>query len=193
MPWIWTRVLTDQDTLTRRERYVQTLLDARQRFVDQGINLAAVNTPEIVADMEDIRSVLGYRQINLFGISYGTRPALVAMRDFPASLRCVVLDSTVPVQVSQYIEGIPNAQHSFELLFAAVAADPLARQAYPDLEKVFYGVLERLNQSPVTVPAIHPQTGETIILHLNSRGVSWLPVPGFLFGRDDQEYAPDHL
>ena len=150
----------------RAERHVAALLQARNRFAGDGINLAAVNTPEIVADMNDLRLALGYEKLNLYGISYGTRAALVAMRDFPEGIRSVVLDSTVPVQVSQYVEAIPNALYAFNLLFDAVAADPRANAAYPDLKAVFYQVYERLNETPMPVSIKHPQTGETIGLRL---------------------------
>lgn len=164
----WDALLTDLDPDARRERYVRAVLDARQRFADLGVNLAAINTPEIVSDMEDVRLALGYEKLNLFGISYGTRPALAAMRDFPGSIRSVVLDSTVPVQVSQYVEAIPNAQRSFELLFDAAASDPQANRAYPQLGQVFYEVFDMLSQEPVLRPAKHPQTGAEITLHLTA-------------------------
>jgi pimeloyl-ACP methyl ester carboxylesterase len=86
--------------------------------------------------------------VNLYGISYGTRPALAALRDFPQGIRSVVLDSTVPIQVSQYEEAIPNARHVFDKLFDAVAADPRANAATPDLRSVFHAVFERLDKTP---------------------------------------------
>ncbi len=43
---------------------------------------------------------LGYPTYNLFGISYGTRLALVMMRDHPgAGIRSVVLDSSFPPEI----------------------------------------------------------------------------------------------
>ena len=69
-------VFTDLEPDARAERYVKVVLNARERFLNAGINLAAINTPEIAADMNDIRLALGIEQLNLFGISYGTRPAL---------------------------------------------------------------------------------------------------------------------
>jgi len=49
----------------------------------QGINIAAYNSAESAADMNDLRLALGYEQVNLYGISYGTRLALNIMRDYP--------------------------------------------------------------------------------------------------------------
>jgi pimeloyl-ACP methyl ester carboxylesterase len=165
--------LSTEDTLLgnytaeqRAERFIAALLQAREGFVAAGINLTAFNTPEIAADVEDLRQALGYAQINLYSISYGTRPALALLRDYPASLRSVVLDSTVPIQVSQYAEAIPNAAYAFHRLFDAVAADPPANAVYPDLQNVFYATVERLNQQPALIPSQHPTTGAAVTLRL---------------------------
>ena len=176
----------------RAERHVAALLQARSRFVSDGINLAAVNTPEIVADMNDLRLALGYERVNLYGISYGTRPALVAMRDFPEGIRSVILDSTVPVQVSQYVEAIPNAQHAFDLLFDSVAADPKANAAYPDLKAVFHQVYERLDETPAPIPIEHPQTGEAISLRLTGEMFIGIFCMGF-YSSEAITRMPDHI
>lgn len=160
--------LEDRDPDERSQRYVQIALRERERFVAEGINLAAINTPEIAADLEDLRLAFGLEQVNLCGLSYGTRPALATMRDFPEGIRSVILDSTVPIQVSQYEEAIPNAQNSFDKLFDAVAADPKAKTAYPNLRSVFYEVFERLSKNPLIVSAKHPNTDEPICLYLKA-------------------------
>jgi len=158
--------LRDFDIDERAERFVNAMLRARDRFLGADINLAAVNTPEIAADLEDLRTVLGYAKINLWGVSYGTRVALAALRDCPEGIRSVILDSTVPIQVSQYVEAIPNAHHTFNHLFDAVAADPRTHAAYPNLREVFYDVFERLNKTPVVMPAKHPVKKTAIKLRL---------------------------
>jgi pimeloyl-ACP methyl ester carboxylesterase len=158
--------LKDFDAGERAGRFVEGMLKARTRFVNAGINLAAINTPEIVVDLNDLRMALGYERLNLWGISYGTRVALAAMRDYPEDIRSVILDSTVPIQVSQYVEAIPNALYTFNLLFDAVTTDPKANAVYPDLKAVFYDVFERLNKKSVLIPAKHPVTEQAIKLHL---------------------------
>jgi pimeloyl-ACP methyl ester carboxylesterase len=158
--------LKDFDADERAGRFVEDMLQARARFVRTDINLTAINTPEIAADLNDLRLALGYEKVNLWGISYGTRLALAAMRDYPECIRSVILDSTVPIQVSQYTEAIPNALYAFNLLFDSVAADPQANAAYPDLKAVFYEVTGRLNKTPVLIPAKHPMTNQAIKLRL---------------------------
>jgi pimeloyl-ACP methyl ester carboxylesterase len=47
-------------------------------------------------DLEDVRQGLGYEQINLYGVSYGTRAALVYMRQHPQRVRAAILDGLAP-------------------------------------------------------------------------------------------------
>jgi pimeloyl-ACP methyl ester carboxylesterase len=105
----------------------------RDRLVTEGVDLSAYNTNENAADVEDLRRVLGIARWNLYGISYGTRLALEVMRDYPAGVRSVVLDSAYPPQVIPLQEAGASADRAFEALVAACAAEPSCASAYPGL------------------------------------------------------------
>ncbi|HEX2622079.1 MAG TPA: alpha/beta fold hydrolase, partial [Phototrophicaceae bacterium] len=123
----------------------------RDALKDEGVNLAAYTSAASAADINDLRIALGYDQINLYGISYGTRLALTVMRDFPQGIRSVVLDSTYPPQVAGYDEEAINADRAFKVLFDGCAKNSACNSAYPDLEKHFYDAVDQLNKQPVTV------------------------------------------
>ncbi|MGH8399430.1 MAG: alpha/beta fold hydrolase, partial [Gammaproteobacteria bacterium] len=53
-------------------------------------------TTVAVKDLDTVRAALGYNDIDLYGISYGTRVALEYLRDFPQHVRSVILDGVVP-------------------------------------------------------------------------------------------------
>jgi pimeloyl-ACP methyl ester carboxylesterase len=133
----------------------QLILDAfrgcRDRLLTQGIDLAAYNSAASAADLNDLRIVLGYEKLDLYAVSYGTRLALTLMRDHPEAVRSAVLDSTYPLEVNLYTALAANAQRAFDIFFANCAADPICNMAYPDLQNVFYDLVDRLNASPVTV------------------------------------------
>ncbi|MBE0698127.1 MAG: alpha/beta fold hydrolase, partial [Anaerolineaceae bacterium] len=99
----------------------------------------------------DLRLALGYEQINLYGVSYGTRLGLTLMRDYPSTLRSAVLDSVYPPQENLYTGLAPNAERSFNLLFKRCDANPDCSKSYPDLRGVFYSLVDQLNASPVEV------------------------------------------
>jgi pimeloyl-ACP methyl ester carboxylesterase len=141
------------------ELEVKARLACHDRLRAQGINLAAYTSAQNAADVNDIRAALGYRQVALYGVSYGTRLALTIMRDFPGILTSVVLDSVVPVQANLYTEVVASAQRAFDLLFDGCAADAACNAAYPNLATLFYETIARLDADPPTVQLRDPRTG----------------------------------
>lgn len=133
----------------------------QMRLQNEGIDLDAYNSLENAADIQALRSALGYNQINLYGVSYGTLLALHTMRFYPQNLRSVILDSVVPPQTNFITEVPRTAQRSFDLLFSTCAQDPDCSSAYPNLENRFFQLVDDLNQSPVSVPMTDPDSGLT--------------------------------
>lgn len=121
------------------------------RLVEAGIDLSAYTSAASAADVNDLRLVLGYANLNLYAVSYGTRLALTVLRDFPAAVRSAVLDSTYPPQVNLYTALASSAERAFNVLFERCSSDPLCSAAYPDLEAVFYTLVDELNARPVTI------------------------------------------
>lgn len=74
----------------------------RDRHVAAGVRFSDYDSRENAADLETVRTALGIERWNLYGLSYGTRLALTAMRDAPAHLRAVVLDSTFPIEINGF-------------------------------------------------------------------------------------------
>jgi pimeloyl-ACP methyl ester carboxylesterase len=132
----------------------QALDACRLRLVEMGIDLDDYNSAASAADLDALRQALGYQHWNVYGASYGTRLALTAMRDFPAGIRSVVLDSAYPVDANLYTELPENGERALDALFAACRANPGCNHAYPDLERTYQRVLERLYAVPalITLP-----------------------------------------
>ncbi len=126
------------------------------RLAASGANLSAYNSAASAADLRDLAAVLGYDQINLIGISYGTRLALTVMRDHPEIVRSAVLGGLFPPQVSLAADTPANVNRALSALFAACAADADCAAAYPDLEARFYELVARLNAEPASVKIIDP-------------------------------------
>lgn len=127
------------------------LITCRDRLLDEGIDLTAYNTVENAADVRDLAAALGYEQVNLYGVSYGTRLALIALRDHPDIIRSAVIDAVYPPQVAGYEEQAQNAQRAFEVLFNNCAADPACNAAYPNLREVFFETVTELEENPALV------------------------------------------
>ncbi len=139
------------DAQSREYVFKNALLSCNGLLQANGVDLSAYSTVESAADLRDIVKLLGYEKVNLYGASYGTRLALVTMRNHPEIVRSAILDSVVPVE-SNVLNEYPNAVDSaLSKLFTSCAANPECNQAYPDLEKVFWEVVKELDANPVTL------------------------------------------
>lgn len=152
------RVLPDEEEEQLANEALQT---CRSRLVEEGVNLSAFDSVENAADVDAIRVALGYEQINLYGVSYGTTLALHVMRNHPEGLRSVILDAVAPPQINFLVEVPESQDRAFNELFAACAADPACNAAYPDFEQTFFDLIERLNADPVTIQLTDPETQTT--------------------------------
>ena len=171
------------------DRYINALLVCRDRLRRLGVNPAAYTSAANAADVVDLVTMLGYDQVNLYGVSYGTRLALTVMRDYPEIVRSVVLDSALPVEISLYAEQAYKADYAFGKLFAGCASDPACRRAYPNLEAAYYNVVDRLNATPIEVWGVTLRDGRTF--NATVRGVDFTSLLFFsLYSSELIELAP---
>lgn len=111
-------------------------------------------------DLDQVRAALGYEQINLYGVSYGTRAALTYLRMYPDRVRAVILDGVVAPQLALGLDVAMDAQNALDLIFARCADDPVCAENFPDLPAQFDAVLSTLKAAPVPVRIPDPVTGE---------------------------------
>jgi pimeloyl-ACP methyl ester carboxylesterase len=123
----------------------------RRRLNDAGVDVPAYNTLENAADVNDIRRALGFGHINLHGGSYGTRLGLEVMRQYPTVIRAAVLDGVAPPQVAWPVEMARRYGDALHVLFDHCRTDPSCAAAFPDLEVVFYRLVERLQAQPIRI------------------------------------------
>jgi pimeloyl-ACP methyl ester carboxylesterase len=137
---------------------LEAMTACRERLDREGVNLSAFDSLENAADIDTLRKALGYNKINLYGVSYGTLLALHYMRNFPDSLRSVILDGVVPPQTNFILGSGKTMDQAFTRLFQTCQQDEACNREYPDLEKVFLQVVDQLNDSPARVSITDPET-----------------------------------
>jgi pimeloyl-ACP methyl ester carboxylesterase len=146
------------------DEWVNTIVGANlachERLQAGGIDLSAYNSAEMAADVNDLRAALGYEKVNLYGVSYGTRTALTVMRDYPATLKAVVLDSVVPLEQDLLGSDLISAEQALNIVFERCAADRACNDVYPDLDNAFKELIDRLDANPITVKVSHLVTNE---------------------------------
>ncbi|MFT4038740.1 MAG: alpha/beta hydrolase [Thermomicrobiales bacterium] len=123
-----------------------------QELLAQGVDLRQYTSVASATDLMALMQALEYDEFNLYGISYGTRLALVTMREYPdAGIRSVILDSTYPVGLHGF-ERFPSEPHEVVIqLFADCHLDPVCNGAYPHLKARFIALLAALEAQPLVV------------------------------------------
>jgi pimeloyl-ACP methyl ester carboxylesterase len=156
------------------------------RFIAEGIDPSAFNTTQSAADVYDIVRALGYEQVNLLGISYGTRLGLTVMRDHPEIVRSAVFDSVVPMQGKMFNRRGVDVQYALNQVFSDCAASPRCNAAYPDLGNIFNTLVERFDREPVTIKAYDPSTN--FVVDVQANGVDMLGA--VVSGLHDSDLVP---
>jgi pimeloyl-ACP methyl ester carboxylesterase len=112
-----------------------------------------------VTDLEAIREALGYTQVNLYGVSYGSRVAQHFARRYPDSTRSVVVDGVVPPQISLGPEIATESQKAVNNILARCTEDAQCNERFPDIAATFERVVAELRAAPTEVSVPHPNTG----------------------------------
>ena len=88
---------SDDDSL---QAFMETNEQALERLkacqAKYDADLTLYTTPIAMDDLDDVRAFLGYEKINVYGGSYGTRAALVYMRQHGDRVRSTILDGVAP-------------------------------------------------------------------------------------------------
>ena len=122
-------------------------------------------------DLDQVREHLGYRAINLYGGSYGTRAALEYLRRHEDRVRSVILDSVAPPDMRLPLFAARDAQRALDRLLADCAASAPCSQQYPRLDQRLRALLARLEQQPARVTLVHPRTGVAEQIDVDARHV----------------------
>lgn len=91
-------------------------------------------TAQATADLEAVRQALGAPQLNLVGVSYGTRAALDYLRRHPTRVRRAVLDGVAPPDMALPASQAVDGAAALQAVFAACASDAACRRRHPRLE-----------------------------------------------------------
>ena len=108
-------------------RYARECLDALP------FDARFFTTSVAVKDLEAVRTALGYTQLNLYGVSYGTRVAQHFARRYPEATRTLTIDGVLPPQKSLGPEIATESQRAINRIFARCAAK--TRIAMPHFRK----------------------------------------------------------
>src|SRR6266536_694503 len=104
--------------------YVKEMRQALEKRAD----LTKYTTSIAMDDLDDVRAWLGYDRINLFGLSYGTRAALIYLRQHPDRVQTVTLMGVAPTYLKMPMYHAQAAARAMELLLQQCERDTPCHQ-----------------------------------------------------------------
>lgn len=135
-----------------------------------GADPAQYGTVAAMRDVDAVRAALGYRRINVLGISYGTIAAQIYLRLYPARVRSVVLDSGLLLGNSR--QNPVWDQRALDVIAARCAGDRVCSRRFPTWYSSLPALLRRLRSQPVDVTVGSEQL--TIDALLTEWTIYWL-------------------
>jgi pimeloyl-ACP methyl ester carboxylesterase len=156
----------DEDVLDGRFSVEQTIADTQDCLDALPHDPRFFTTSVAVRDLEALRQALGYPQLNLYGVSYGTRVAQHYLRRYPEATRTVILDGVVPPQMALGPAIATQAQKALDAIFDRCAESAACNEHFPDIRNEFSALEARLTDAAVAVDVANPVTGtrETVSL-----------------------------
>lgn len=130
-------------------------------------DLSHYGTTEAMADIDELRAALGYEQINIWGVSYGSRAAFEYLRRHESSVRSVLTWGIAPPQLPYLIPFGEATQSALDQLLADCALDPNCAQVLPGGLGSVDEVIARLKAQPARVELVDPRSGEAATIELD--------------------------
>lgn len=124
---------------------------------DLEADLKLYTTDIAMDDLDELRQAMGYKKINLWGGSYGSRAALVYLRRHPERVRTVTLRGVAPPPLLVPLSFGKGAQRALDAVFEACQEEEACRQAYPGLHEQWQELQRKASQTPTRVSVRSPR------------------------------------
>ena len=172
-----------------REMYPVEYVGEMRHALEQRADLTKYTTSIAMDDLDDVRAWLGYDRINLFGWSYGTRAALVYMRQHPEHVRSAILLCVAPMDLKMPLHHSEAAERAVDLLLSECEKDAVCHNAFPQIREDWKKTLAQLEKEPARVEYSPPKTHAPTTLQIE-RDVFAEKIRTWMYGRDKAARIP---
>ena len=149
--------------LERERGWVEAARQCVVSLTRNGIDPHFFNSRANVADLIDLRKVLGYASWDVLGVSYGARLAQEAMRHDPKGTHSVVLASPLIPGVAKAEDPL-SIQRALERIFAACGAQPACRSAFSSPAQDLDELYAELTAQPMEIVVERDGSPATVVL-----------------------------
>ncbi len=167
------------------EKYLQYMESCSEKFK---ASLPFYTTLYAVQDLDAVRVALGYKTINLWGVSYGTRVALEYAKRYPQSTRSIILDGVAPTEIALSKFSARDSLAALTAVNNECLAQPECVRTFGDIlqkTEIVYARLQLADQRgvPLVVHYAHPVYQQQEQLTLTAKNFSML-IFNALYSRD---------
>jgi pimeloyl-ACP methyl ester carboxylesterase len=157
------RDMTNAQQVLGEEIPTERLQACREQLA-QTADLTQYTTSIFADDLDDVRAALGYEKIDVFGTSYGTRAALVYLRQHGNHVRTIGLEGVVSPEYRIPLSFSRALQSSIDQIIERCRATTACQQSYPDLRKEFDTLLVRLDKVPAKAEVTVGESKQTVTI-----------------------------
>jgi pimeloyl-ACP methyl ester carboxylesterase len=139
-------------------------------------------------DLDAVRAALGYRQLDVYGGSYGATAAQVYLRLHPSRVHTLVLSGATALDVPYFGRYAVNAQRTLDQLARSCASEPGCQKTFPGWERQFSEMVKAWNAN-----AVHGMSGDQLasIVHEMLRNVNTaVSIPLVVSYAANGDYGP---
>ena len=178
---------TPQDYLS--EMYPVDYVQKLRQTLEQRADLTQYTTSIAMDDLDDVRAWLGYDRINLFGTSYGTRAALVYLRQHPERVHTVILMGVAPTYLKMPMYHAEAAARAMDLLLQECERDEQCHQAFPQIRDDWTNLLAQLEGAPARVQYSPQDKSATTTIEIR-RDILAEKIRNWMYSRDRASRIP---
>jgi pimeloyl-ACP methyl ester carboxylesterase len=146
-------------------------------------DLTRYTTTLAAGDYDRILEALRYRQVNVWGASYGTRLALEIARRFPHRVRTLLLESVVPMTFTWPTSGAGDLDAALDALIDDCAADEGCSRAFPAFAQDVVTAFAQLRGTAALVDVRDPATAAILRVPFSATDLAYA-TRGLLYGND---------
>ncbi len=153
-----------------------------------GGDVTQYGTPMAMDDLDAVRAALGYRQLDVYGGSYGATAAQIYSRLHSSRVHTLILSGATALGVPYFSRYAVNAQRALDQLAKSCASEAGCRKAFPGWERQFGEMVRAWNNHP-----IHGMSGDQLasVVHKMLRNVNTaVSIPLVVSHAANGDYAP---
>ena len=160
----------------------QRLTACRDRLATRA-DLTRYTTSASAWDYAQVLDALNVQQVNVWGVSYGTRLALELARRLPQRVRTLTLEAAVPTNFAWPTTGARDADAALDAVIRDCEADSECAATFPSFRRDVNRAFAALTKRTAAVAVIDPATGQRAQLEFSHSDLGYA-TRGMLYGPD---------